>query len=278
MDEPVLLGPGEGEAIRETLRIKVGRPEMVVTETRYDAGERGPDPHVHHHHVDAFWVLEGRLSFALGPGGEEVEGGAGSFALVPPGVVHTFRNPGPGAARFLNFHAPGMGFDTYLRSGFQIPYDQHDPPADGGRPTDGVILRRPGEGEGVALGPSSASIKAGGDDAIGSLTVMEAVLGAFPGPVRHRHLAMVDSFYVLEGTLTIDLGDRRVEAGPGSYALVPPGNVHTFSNPGDEPVRMLNVMAPGGLERYLKELAAMGGPPDPELLARIASRYDFVPA
>jgi mannose-6-phosphate isomerase-like protein (cupin superfamily) len=89
---------------------------------------------------------------------------------------------------------------------------------------------------------------------------------------------MVDSFYVLEGTLTVDLGDRRVEAGPGSYALVPPGNVHTFSNPGDEPVRILNVMAPGGLERYLKEVAAMGGPPDPELLARIASRYDFLAA
>jgi mannose-6-phosphate isomerase-like protein (cupin superfamily) len=278
MDEPVLLGPGEGEAIRETLRIKAGRPEVVVTETRYDAGERGPDRHVHHHHVDAFWVLEGRLSFALGPGGEEVEGAAGSFALVPPDVVHTFRNPGPGAARFLNFHAPGMGFDTYLRSGFRIPYDQHDPPADGGRSTDGVILRLPGEGEEVALGPSSASIKAGGDDAIGSLTVMEAVFSAFPGPVLHRHRAMVDSFYVLEGTLTIDLGDRRVEAGPGSYALVPPGNVHTFSNPGDEPVRILNVMVPGGLERYLKEAAAAGGAPDPELFARLASRYDFVPA
>jgi mannose-6-phosphate isomerase-like protein (cupin superfamily) len=277
MDEPVLLGPGEGEAIRETLQIKAGRPEVVVTETRYDAGERGPDPHVHHHHVDAFWVLEGRLSFALGPRGEEVEGGAGSFALVPPDVVHTFRNPGPGAACFLNFHAPGMGFDTYLRSGFQIPYDQHDPPADGGRPTDRVILRLPGEGEEGALGPSSASIKAGGDDAIGSLTVMEAVFGAFPGPVPHRHRAMVDSFYVLEGMLTIDLGDRRVEAPPGSYALVPPGNVHTFSNPGDEPVRILNVMAPGGLERYLKEAAA-DEPPDPELLARLASRYDFVPA
>jgi hypothetical protein len=43
-------------------------------------------------------------------------------------------------------------------------------------------------------------------------------------------------------------------------------------------VRILNVMAPGGLERYLKEAAAVGGPPDPEVLARIASRYDFVPA
>jgi mannose-6-phosphate isomerase-like protein (cupin superfamily) len=279
MDEPVLLGPGEGEAIRETLRIKAARPEVVVTETRYDAGQRGPDPHVHHHHVDAFWVLEGRLAFALGPSGAEVEGGAGSFALVPPDVVHTFRNPGPGEARFLNFHAPGMGFDTYLRSGFRIPYDQHEPPADGGRPVDEVILRPPGEGEDVALGPFGLSIKAGGEDAIGSLTLIEALVGpGFPGPVRHRHRAMVDSFFVLDGILTLDLGGRRVEAGAGSYGVVPPGNDHTFSNPRDEPVRILNVMAPGGLERYLKEVAAVGGLPDPEVLARIASRYDFVAA
>jgi mannose-6-phosphate isomerase-like protein (cupin superfamily) len=283
MDEPVVLDPSGGEEIRKTLQIKVGRPEVVVTETRYEAGERGPDPHVHHHHVDAFWVLEGRLALPLGPRADEVEAGAGSFVLVPPDVVHSFYNPGPGGAHFLNVHAPGMGFDTYLRSGFQIPYDQHDPPADGGRPPDEVILRSPGEGDEVALGPFRTSIKAGGGDALGSLTVMEAVVGpGAPGPVLHRHTAMVDSFYVVDGVLTLHLGHRRVEAGPGSYAVVPPGNDHTFSNTGSEPVRMLNVMAPGGLERYLKQVAAVAAnsdeSPDPRLLARIASEYDFVAA
>jgi hypothetical protein len=55
--------------------------------------------------------------------------------------------------------------------------------------------------------------------------------------------------------------------------------VHTFSNRGDEPARALNVMAPGGFEQYLKEAAAAmgGGPPDPAVMARIASRYDFEP-
>jgi hypothetical protein len=49
----------------------------------------------------------------------------------------------------------------------------------------------------------------------------------------------------------------------------------------DRPVRMLNLMAPGGLEQYLKELAAAlpaDRPPDPEQMARIASKYDFEPA
>lgn len=277
MDKPLLLSPREGERISDRLRIKAARPEMVVTESDYEPGGRGPDPHVHHHHVDSFWILEGRLAFALGPDGEEVDAGAGSFALVPPNVVHTFRNPAPEPARFLNFHAPGMGFDTYLRSGYEIPYDQHDPPADGGRPPSEVILVPPGEGERIALGPVEALIKAGG----GSLAVVEVVAGpGASGPVLHHHRATVESFYVLEGTFTLHLGAGQVDLPAGSYGLVPPGNDHTSSNPRGEPVRILNVLAPGGLEQILRETAAVtaesGGAPDPALLARIASKYDFV--
>jgi hypothetical protein len=64
--------------------------------------------------------------------------------------------------------------------------------------------------------------------------------------------------------------------------LVPPGNDHTSSSPRGEPVRILNVLAPGGLEGYLREAAAAaskaGRSPDPDELARIASQYDFVAA
>ena len=258
VDGPILLGPGDGEAIGERLRIKAARPEIVVTESRYDPGRRGPDPHVHREHIDSFWVLEGRLAFTLGPDGDEVEAGAGSFALVPPNVVHTFRNPGAEDARFLNFHAPGMGFDTYLRSGFKIPYDQHDPPADGGRSPSEVILLSPGAGERLELGPVEASIKAGGKDALGSLAVLDVVVGpGFPGPAPHRHPTIVDSFYVLDGILTLHLDGRTVEAPAGSYGFVPPGNDHTFSNPREEPARMLNVMAPGGLEQSTGDFLAI---------------------
>ncbi len=102
----------------------------------------------------------------------------------------------------------------------------------------------------------------------------------FAGPLPHRHERMTDSFWVLDGTLTLLIGDETHEAPAGSYAYVPPGNVHTFSNPGDERVRVLNVMAPAGLEQYLKEVAAAltpGEAPDPSEMARLASRYDFLP-
>ncbi len=137
-------------------------------------------------------------------------------------------------------------------------------------------LLGPGEGERLAFGPSTATLKAGVDDALGSFALMDLTIApGFPGPVPHRHELMVDSFYVLEGVLELRLGDDEVAAPAGSYAIVPPGNVHTFSNPGRDPVRVLNPIAPAGLERYLRELAQRGGPPDPAVMAQLASKYDF---
>ena len=175
---------------------------------------------------------------------------------------------------------PGPASRDYLRSG--ADFDDRNVPADTESPDGGGVLRRRGEGEHLDLGPAGAAwIKAGARDGIGSLAVIEFdIAPGFAGPVPHRHERMTDSFWVLDGTLTLLIGDETHEVGAGSYGYVPPGNVHTFSNPGDEPVRALNVMAPGGLERYLGEVAAAlrpGEAPDPAEMARIASRYDFVP-
>ena len=55
--------------------------------------------------------------------------------------------------------------------------------------------------------------KAEDADGDGTFSLTETTLApGFPGPVPHRHARMVDSFYVLEGTLTVRLGDREIEA------------------------------------------------------------------
>jgi mannose-6-phosphate isomerase-like protein (cupin superfamily) len=71
--------------------------------------------------------------------------------------------------------------------------------------------------------------------------------------------------------------DTVRELGPGGFACVPPGVVHTFSNPSGEPVRFLNFNTPGGFERYMRELAAAAadGPLTRERIGEIASRHDF---
>ena len=57
--------------------------------------------------------------------------------------------------RYLNFHAPGMRFADYLRAvrdGRSFSYDQHDPPADGGRsPADAWIGPPPLQAETISL-------------------------------------------------------------------------------------------------------------------------------
>ena len=282
----MLLGPGEGEQITErdarTVTIIAANELIDMTYSRYEAGERGPDPHIHREHADAWYVLEGELRFRLGPAGDVAEAPAGTLVLVPQGVIHSFANESDRTALFLNIHAPSAGFAESLRvrrDGGDYDaerFDTFDPPADGGRSVADVVVRGPGEGDRLQVGPNSLVMKAEVGDGDGTFYLSETTLETFPGPPPHVHERHLDSFYVLEGTLTLRIGDGTVEAGAGSYAAVPPGNVHTFSNPGGEAVRLLNVMAPGGFEQYLKEAAA-AGTTDPAVLGKIAARYDYKP-
>ena len=84
-------------------------------------------------------------------------------------------------------------------------------------------------------------------------------------------------FYVLEGTLTLRLGDETIEAAAGSFVCVPPGVIHTFRNASERPVRLLNFNTPAGWENYMRNVAqaARSGPLTPEAIGRVASRYDF---
>ena len=289
----MLVLPDEGEVITErderSIRIKVAHDLVDVTETRYETGEAGPDLHEHREHADAFYVLEGELEFRLGPQGSRVvRGRAGSLVMAPAGVIHAFRNESGATTRFLNIHAPSKGFADSLRVRRDLqPYDPEefdsfDAPAGGGRDVSAAVVRHRGEGDVVAIGASSALFKVETSDGDGTFSLTETALEpGFPGPVPHVHERLLDSFYVLEGTLTVRLGDETAEAPAGSFAFIPPGNVHTFSNPTAGRVRVLNLMAPAGFEQYLKEVSRSlpaGGTPDPALTAKIASRYDFRPA
>jgi mannose-6-phosphate isomerase-like protein (cupin superfamily) len=143
------------------------------------------------------------------------------------------------------------------------------------------LVHESGEGERYAVGLSEILIKATGEDTGGSFFCSENTIeSGFPGPPPHKHERLVDMFYVLEGTLTVRVGDEMREIGPGTFVCAPPGVVHTFSNRSDAPVRFLNFNTPGGWENYMRDLAraAQEGSLTPEVMGKIASRYDFHPA
>ncbi len=143
---------------------------------------------------------------------------------------------------------------------------------------DGGVAYQAGDGERHALGPaSSTTIKATTDATAGRFFISENdVEPGFPGPPPHVHDELVDSFYVLEGTLTVVVGREELELGPGGFACALPGTRHTFANRSGARVRFLNINAPGGFEHYMRELAAAAsaGAMTTQRMGEIASRYD----
>ena len=143
---PILLEPGSGEVVADSeerrVEILCDRDELHATWTRFGPYRDGAAPHVHRSHCDLFFVLEGELTFLVGPDREERVLSAGTLALAPPLVVHGFRNGSDAELRYLNFHAPGCGFADYLR-GVNPAFDQHEPPADGGRPLTAALVVSP---------------------------------------------------------------------------------------------------------------------------------------
>ena len=140
-----------------------------------------------------------------------------------------------------------------------------------------ATVRRPGEGEQIG-GATGVTIKATGEETASTLYLGEVVaVPGFPGPPAHFHRRLHDMFYVLDGTLTMRLGDEVLELPAGSFVCVPPGVVHTFSNAGETPVRFLNFNTLAGWERYMRDLGAAlaKGTPSQEEIGQIASRYDF---
>ena len=220
-----------------TLQLKAATDAIAVTETRYEAGEEGPEAHVHRRHADAFYVLEGTMRYELGPDREPVQAPAGSFVGAPPGVVHSYRNEGPARARFLNFHAPSERFHDYLRASYAGEdtswFDQYEPPADGGRPLSDAVI----------AGPGSKRV-----EVAGMLVCAETAFEpGFAGPLREAtNPRLYDLLYVLEGTLALHADGDVAEAPAGTFALFAPDAAHTVENRSGKPVRVLTAHAPAG--------------------------------
>jgi mannose-6-phosphate isomerase-like protein (cupin superfamily) len=91
----------------------------------------------------------------------------------------------------------------------------------------------------------------------------------------HRHTREDEYSFVLEGRMGGLLGDEVVEAGPGDLVFKPRDQWHTFWNAGDEPCRILEIIAPAGFEKFFDELVDLGGVRNaaPEVLGELSARY-----
>ena len=141
---PITCGEPILRLEKREISILVARQDVTITHARYEAGEQVAGPHVHHQHTDAFYVLEGELTFEIGREAETITVSAGGFLAAPPEVAHSFRNDSDRPARWLTIHAHDGGFATFmrgLRDGVEVEWDTSPVPADGGRPASDAIVQ-----------------------------------------------------------------------------------------------------------------------------------------
>src|SRR5690349_856763 len=118
-----------------------------------------------------------------------------------------------------------------------------------------VSVVGPDSGEVIELGPARVRILEAGTTTAHRLGIAEITLAPrSDGPPQHRHAEHDEGFYVVSGTARFTVGPTQYEAPAGTLVMVPPGVPHTFGNPGDEPVVMINTFTPDLYVRYFRDL------------------------
>jgi quercetin dioxygenase-like cupin family protein len=225
-------------------------------------GGVAPPLHAHSRHAEAFFVIEGELTFRLEDGEHRV--GPETWAFVPPEVVHTFAVTGDAPARFLDIHVPSSGFGDFVRGlhaarsedelqTVRAAFDQHPAPEYSSADPGLVVIRRAGgvEGEKITDRPERrATLLVDADE----LTVSEFAYGPGErGAQPHVHHLHADAFLVVEGEFTFTLRDEPLAVSAGTLILLPPDVVHGFDNDSAANARCFNFHMPSlGFGDYLR--------------------------
>jgi mannose-6-phosphate isomerase-like protein (cupin superfamily) len=134
----------------------------------------------------------------------------------------------------------------------------------------------PADGKAGFLGSIGVRFMIDGDETEQGFSLVEHPMSphALAAPL-HLHTREDEYSYVLEGRIGAMLGDELVEAGPGDLVFKPRNQWHTFWNAGDEPCRILEIIAPAGFEKFFGELSDMGGAIEatPDELTALGERY-----
>lgn len=107
-----------------------------------------------------------------------------------------------------------------------------------------------GEGEARWWLGSLTVIKATSRDTAGQFTLVEVMEGAGEGPL-HVHHREDEAFWVLEGEIVFEIGEKTIEAGPGSFLFGPRDVPHRYTVK-KGPARLIFLLTPGGFEDLIR--------------------------
>jgi quercetin 2,3-dioxygenase len=284
--QPYFLESGEGE--RHSLGpflatiIGNGRDTGALMEGVVLTGAKDSAVPLHGHKGshEAIYVLEGSARLRLGDSEFALEGG--DYASVPPGTAHSFTFTSH-RTRLLTWTFGGNGAAMYAALGEPseaLIYSPHAEPPDWKKALPGVDVEfllsdsssiKPGEKSAVAPdGIEPYVIPAGegehmmaGDTLFSFLTDGRQSGGKFlvlmtDGPKGHRipnhlHEKHTETFFCLNGCVSMTAGEEEVSLRPGDFLHVPAGTPHTFQLTGNN-TRFIQFHAPGVNEPFFRYL------------------------
>src|SRR5215475_1178211 len=110
MTQAVIRNPGEGRTVAVVGDVYRFLATGEDTNGKYALWEAivpvggGPPPHVHSREEEGFYILEGEITFQIGD--QRLVASAGTFANMPVGTPHSFKNESSKPAKMLISVAP----------------------------------------------------------------------------------------------------------------------------------------------------------------------------
>ncbi|HUR83923.1 MAG TPA: quercetin 2,3-dioxygenase [Solirubrobacteraceae bacterium] len=137
------------------------------------------------------------------------------------------------------------------------------------------------EGEAIWWFDCLAVIKATAADTGGLMSIIEITEPPDAAGPLHVHHGEEEGFFILEGDVTIEVGDETIECHAGDYALGPRDIPHRYTV-GPDGCRMLFLMSPGGFEGLVREMGrpaesrTLPPPSEPDFahVAAVAQKYN----
>lgn len=111
------------------------------------------------------------------------------------------------------------------------------------------------EGRTYRLGPMTAIFKADLQETNSEYSISEWWLDPNSnGPGTHLHEDQDQIFYVIEGIVSMFIGDKWTDAQRGTFIRIPRKTLHSFANRTDRKAGMLNFDIPGGFEQNMPSM------------------------
>jgi mannose-6-phosphate isomerase-like protein (cupin superfamily) len=196
-------------------------------------GATGPSRHVHECD-QLYYVLQGAMEIKLGDETQIVE--SGSLVFIPRGTPHHNRNAGTTAEMHLDVLVPPPARGRAL-SRPAVPTDK----ASGAHYVHrvGSSSYRPSHVPGFDL----ATVASPSTGSQHILIKMASVQPSSPGTSWHIH-RFDQLYWVLEGTLTVEVANEHYDVAPGNLVVLPAGVPHRNWNSGDTVERHIAFLVP----------------------------------